>query len=112
MGYDGKLVNSHTPNHHNSKSYFEAFEIVTCREISDYEGGTIIEEVKTAEEFLNADEIALDEPFYRVRGLYRKERTAPNNPTEFAVIAEFPRVEQAKSFLEDLTGEKIWIHYY
>jgi len=94
-----------------TKSKFFAFEIITVRECESKNGGTEFREIKTASEFLDEYD-ALDEPFYRVRGLYRKERTAPNNPTEFAVIAEFPRVEQAKSFLEDLTGETIWVHYY
>lgn len=107
MGYDGKLVNSHTPNHHNSKSYFQAFEIITCREISDYEGGTIIEEVKTAEEFLNADEIALDQPFYRVFGIYKPEYYKTRK-----ALGDFYNVTDASTFIEEITGVPVHIYSY
>jgi hypothetical protein len=107
MGYDGKLVNSHTPNHHNSKSYFKAYEIVTCREIPDYEGGTIIEEVKTAEEFLNADEIALDEPFYRVFGIYKPEYYKTRK-----ALGDFYSVTDASTFIEEITGVSVHIYSY
>ena len=49
---NGKLVNSYTLNT-NNKSPIKAFEILTCREFSDYNGGTIIEVVKTAEDYLD-----------------------------------------------------------
>ena len=107
MGYDGKLVNSHTPNHHNTKSYFQAFEIVTCREISDYEGGTIIQEVKTAEEFLNADEMAIDQPFYRVFGVYKQEYYKTRK-----ALGDFYNVTDASVFIEEITGVPVHIYSY
>lgn len=106
MGYDGKLVNSHTLNPH-SKSYFKAFEIVTCREISDYEGGTIIQEVKTAEEFLNADELAIDEPFYRVFGIYKDEYYKKRK-----ALGDFYNATDASIFIQEITGTQVHIYSY
>lgn len=106
MTCDGKLINSYTPNT-NPNSPIEGFEIITCRELSDYEGGTILEEVKTAEEFLNADEEALGEPFYRVFAVYRKS-TGRNKKA----IGDFYNIKNAMSFLQDITGTDIHIYSY
>ena len=107
MGYDGKLVNSYTPNTHNDKSYFKAYEIVTCREISDYEGGTIIQEVKTAEEFLDADGVAIDEPFYRVFGVYKEGHYKTRK-----VLGDFYNVTDASIFIQEITGVQVYIYSY
>jgi hypothetical protein len=106
MSFDGKLINSYTPNT-NTKSPIEGFQIITCRELSDYEGGTVIEQVKTAEEFLNADEAALDEPFYRIFAVYRK---GTNRSPK--AIADFYEIKQAMSFIEDLPGIETHIYSY
>ena len=106
MSCDGKLVNSYTPNT-NPKSPIEGFEIVTCRELPDYEGGTIMEEVRTAAEFLNADEEALDDPFYRVFAVYKKETNRSRK-----AIGDFYDVKQAVSFIQDLTGNETHIYSY
>lgn len=106
MSCDGKLVNSYTPNN-NLKSPIEGFEIVTCRELSDYSGGTILEEVRTVEEFLNADEQALDDPFYRVFAVYKKETNRPKK-----VLADFYDIKQAVCFIEDITGIETHIYSY
>jgi len=101
-----RLCNAYV-DHTSEKSMIKRFEIVTCRELSDYEGGTIIEEVKTAEEFLNTDEEAIDEPFYRVFAIFRddyfKKRKA---------IGDFNNIYQAAVFLEELTGNKVDIYSY
>jgi len=105
MSFDGKLVNAYALNPYKD-SYFKAFEIITCREISDYEGGTIIEEVRTAEEFLNADELALDQPFYRVFGIYKNK-----NRTRKA-IGDFYNPKDASSFIQELTGVGVYIYSF
>lgn len=113
---NGKLVNAYVINNNNESSY-SGFEIVTCRELSDYEGGTIIEEVKTAEEYLNADEQALDEPFYRVYAIYKPRshwRTSSEsedlNNTQRRVMADFYNIHEATKFLAELTGNHINIY--
>ncbi|NBO17570.1 MAG: hypothetical protein EBV07_01635 [Proteobacteria bacterium] len=52
----------------NPKSPIQYFELVTVREYDDYENGTIIEQVKSAEQFLTDSWGAVDEPFYRIYG--------------------------------------------
>ncbi|MEB3201395.1 MAG: hypothetical protein VKK05_01105 [Synechococcus sp.] len=106
MSCNGKLINSYTPNT-NPKSPIEGFEIVTCRELPDYNGGTILEEVRTAEEFLNADEEALDHPFYRVFAVYRKETNRSKK-----AIADFYDVRHAMFFIQDLTGIETHIYSF
>jgi hypothetical protein len=106
MCCNGKLINSYTPNT-NPKSPIAGFEIVTCRELPDYEGGTILEEVKTAAEFLNTDEKAIDEPFYRVFAVYKRETERSKK-----AIGDFYHIKQATSFLHDLTGTNIEIYSY
>jgi hypothetical protein len=106
MTCDGKLINSYTPNT-NDKSPIEAFEIITCRELSDYQGGTILEEVKTAEEFLNADDKSIDEPFYRIFAVYRKETGKRKK-----AIGDFYDITNAMSFLQDITGTDVHIYSY
>lgn len=102
----GKLINSYTPNT-NHRSPIEGFEIITCRELLDYDGGTILEQVKTVEEYLNSDEEALDEPFYRVFAIYKKETHRTKK-----VLADFYDIKQAMSFIEDLTGIETHIYSY
>jgi hypothetical protein len=96
----------------NWKSKFFGFEILTVREIWLSEGGTKIEEVKTASQFLD-DYDAVDSVFYRVFGLYRKENgTSPVNPTQYYAIGDFYDTNAAKKFLEDLTGNEVWLNYF
>ena len=76
MNLDGKLVNAYMPNPCNA-SAFSGFEIVTLREFNDYQGGTILQEVKTAEDFLDTyyifvgdfdDDEYLSELFFSLHG--------------------------------------------
>jgi hypothetical protein len=88
---------------HNDKSKFESFELDTVREYSDnYDGGTYIEEIKTAAEFLEKDNKAIDDPFYHIYGIYRKGI----NISGSRLIAEFFHLDQALDFLLELTGEE------
>lgn len=87
---NGKVKNN------NPKSPIRYFEIVTVREFSDYEGGTIIEQINSVEEFLNTDEEAIDEPFYHIYGITNESTI---------MIGEFYSIDKAKNFLYNLTGE-------
>jgi len=86
---------------HNPKSRFAEFELVTVREYNDYNGGTYIEQVNTAAEFLEKDGNAYDEPFYHVYGIYYQH--GGYSRTKF--IAEFYDIDQALNLLQDLSGE-------
>lgn len=120
MSCDGKLVNAYIGNPNNESEY-RGFEIVTCREISDYNGGSIIEEVKTAEEYLNADQEALDDPFYRIFAVYRpesyritsdEEQSIDNDLSRRRAIGDFYKIDQAVTFLQELTGKRVDIYSY
>jgi hypothetical protein len=106
-----KLCNAFVYNP-NWKSKFFGFEILTLREIWLAGGGTEIEEVKTASQYLQ-DWDQIDDVFYRVYALYRKdEGSAPSYPTQYYSMGDFNQIEDAKQFLEDLTGSKVWVHSY
>lgn len=106
-----KLCNAFVYNP-NWKSKFFGFEILTLREIWLADGGTEIEEVKTAAQYLQ-DWDQMDEVFYRVYALYRKEEgSAPSYATQYYSMGDFNDVNDAKQFLEDLTGSKVWVHSY
>lgn len=106
MIQSNKLCNAFIPNT-NVRSVISAFEIITCREISDHYGGTIIEQVKTAEDFHNADERSVDEPFYRVFCVYVKDY-----PKARKAIGDFYNVDEAALFIEELTGSSVHIHTF
>jgi hypothetical protein len=93
---------------HNPKSKFVEFELVTVREYNDYNGGTYIEQVNTAAEFLEKDGNAYDEPFYHVYGIYYLH--GGYSHTKF--IAEFYDIDQALNLLQDLSGEDPFLISY
>mgnify|MGYP000898918767 CR=1 FL=1 len=92
MSFDGKLINSYTLNPYKD-SYFKGFEIITCREISDYEGGTIIEEVRTAEELLVIQQEAEIKSLTYKHDKYQRERLIDFN-------AYLQKIKDYKNFKE------------
>jgi hypothetical protein len=102
---NNRLCRAIVPNN-NPKSKFFEFELITVREYNDYNGGTYLEEVKTATDFLD-DSNAYDEPFYRIFGLYRNKI-----PKKSRFIADFLDINEARSFLQDLTGEEVHVISY
>lgn len=93
---------------HNPKSKFVEFELVTVREYNDYNGGTYIEQVNTAAEFLEKDGNAYDEPFYHIYGIC--PQYGGYCRTKF--IAEFYDIDQALNLLQDLSGEDPFLISY
>lgn len=85
----------------NPKSPIAYFELVTVREYNDYEGGTILEQVKNSEQFLTDDWGAVDEPFYRIYGA----RHTDDVRSKTIFLGDFFTIESAKEFLYNLTGE-------
>lgn len=90
----------------NNKSLFSHFELITVREYNDSNGGTYLDEVNTAAEFLDNSN-AYDEPFYRIFGVYKNSM-----PKSRKFIIDFFNVKDAISFLHDLTGEDIQLISY
>ena len=91
----------------NKYSVIRGFEIITCREMNDYQGGTIIQEIKTAEDFLDTDEFSLDDPFYRIFAIYKKEYYRSRR-----AIGDYYDIKEATSFIEELTGSSVHIYSY
>lgn len=88
------------------KSMFSGFELVTMREYNDYEGGTYIDEISTAAEYLDTSN-AYDDPFYRIYGIYKN-----SIPRRTKVIADFYDINEARNFLHELTGQEVHIISY
>ena len=95
------LCNGRVKNN-SPKSPIEYFLLVTVREYSDYEGGSYIDEVRTAAEFLEKEKDAYDDPFYQIYGSIRYD---PNGVPGTVFLGEFYSIDKAKTFLYHLTGE-------
>jgi len=93
--------------YNNPKSRIAELELVTVREYHDYDGGTFIEEIKTAAEFLEKDVNAYDEPFYHIYARFHKHDLRSGR-----FLAEFFDLDQALNFLLDLTGEEAKVISY
>ena len=106
MSRSNRLCNAFALNT-NDKSVIRGFEIITCREMSDYNGGTIIEQLKTAEDFLDTDEFGLDDPFYRVFAVYKKDYYKARR-----AIGDYYDIKEATTFISELTGSKVDIYSY
>ncbi len=106
MERSNRLCNAFALNT-NNRSVIKAFEIITCREINDYEGGTIIQQVKTAEDFLDTEDEAIDEPFYRIFAVYKQDYFRTKK-----AIGDYYDIKEAMSFIEELTGNPVHIYSY
>ena len=95
------LCNGRVKNN-NPKSPIEYFLLVTVREYSDYEGGTYIDEIRTAAEFLEKDKDAYYDPFYQIYGSVPIDM---DGLTTTVFLGEFNSIDKAKNFLYNLTGE-------
>ncbi|NBU33521.1 hypothetical protein EB118_10315 [bacterium] len=90
----------------NNASHFRSFEIITEREITDYEGGVIVESIKSAEEYYD-DEEMIGEPFYAVYGSFKIGFVQSSSK-----ILVTDNLEEAISIVEHLTGNKAQEYYY
>lgn len=106
MERSNRLCNAFTLNT-NNRSVIKAFEITTCREVNDYQGGTIIEQLKTAEDFLGTEDEGIDEPFYRVFAVYKDDYFRSRK-----AIGDYYDVKEAMTFIEELTGNPVHIYSY
>ena len=106
MSRSNRLCNAFALNT-NDKSVIKGFEIITCREMNDYQGGTMIQELKTAEDFLDTDEFGLDDPFYRVFAVYKKDYFRNRR-----AIGDYYDIKEATGFIEELTGNPVHIYSY
>jgi hypothetical protein len=89
-------------NEGNPRSHILHYLICTIRDLSDYEGGTIPEEVKNLEEYFNLDEEAIGDPYYAVYATFRLN--IPKGPIK---IFEGDDLRTAIFIVEKLSGNKV-----
>ena len=106
MRQSNRLCNSYVVNT-NPKSAYSGFYIYTCLELADPDGGTFIETIESGEEFLDLLPESLDDPFYRVVAAYNEGYSRASR-----IIGEFFSVNEAVSFLQELTGSNVDIYSY
>jgi hypothetical protein len=102
-GLPNKLFRGWCSNEGNTRSRILHYQIVTIRNIKDYDGGFIPEEVKTLEEYFNLDDISTDEePYYAIYGTFKLD--VPRGPIK---IFETDELRVAIFVVEQLTGNKV-----
>tara|TARA_B100000085_G_scaffold15402_1_gene13284 strand:+ start:362 stop:682 length:321 start_codon:yes stop_codon:yes gene_type:complete len=106
MSKSNRLCNAYIPNT-NPKSSYAGFRIATVLELADPEGGTFIETVEDGEEFLDLLPESLDDPFYRVIAIYKEGHYRASR-----IIGEFFAINEAASFIQELTGSNVDIYSY
>jgi len=89
-------------NEGNSRSNILHYHICTIRDLPDYEGSIIPEEVKSIEEYFNLDEQSLGEPYYAVYATFKFD--FPRGPIKIFTTEE---LREAIFLVESLTGNKV-----
>jgi hypothetical protein len=89
-------------NEGNKRSNIVHYLISTIRDLPDYEGGVIPEEVKSLEEYFNLDARAVDDPYYVVFATFRIDTLRGK-----IKIFETPDLKGAIFIVEQITGNKV-----
>jgi hypothetical protein len=89
-------------NEGNDRSHILHYVIETIRDLSDYGGGVIPEEVKSLEEYFNLDEEAVDDPYYGIYATFKYDIKSGR-----IKIFETPELKVAIFIVEQLTGNKV-----
>jgi len=89
------------PNMGNARSHFSKFIIETAHDITDYEGGTIIETVIRMEDYYFSDE-RVGDPYYLIHGTLK-----PDFKQKVRFIAAFDNLKQAIELVESISGNNI-----
>lgn len=98
---NNRFYHGFVSNNGNAKSHFSKFIIETAHDITDYEGGTIIETIKKMEDYYFCDE-RVGEPYYLVHGTLK-----PDFKQSVKFIAAFENLQQAISLVEYLSGNTV-----
>ena len=107
VSYPNKLFTGWCSNEGNKNSHILHYRIYTVRDISDYNGGTLPEEISTLEEYFNLDGLGVCEPYYAIYGSFKFD--IPKSPVK---IFETEDLKSAIYILETLTGNKIVEEHY
>ena len=99
--HPNRFFHGYSDNKENLKSKFSHFIIETVKHISDYEGGSILETVRTMEDYYLDDQI-IGDAFYHVYGVYKS-----SYKNSSVLISEIDRLADAILLVENLTGNTI-----
>lgn len=102
VSYPNRLFRGWCSNEGNSRSGILHYHIYTLRDITDYNGGTIPEEINSLEEYFNMDGLSKDEPYYAVYGTFKLD--IPRGPIK---IFETPDLKAAVYIVEQLSGNRV-----
>lgn len=97
-----RYFNGWCSNEGNTHSRILHYTIRTIRDISDYEGGHIPEEVKNLEEYFNIDAEGIGDPYYAVYATFKFD--IQRGPIK---IFETDELRSAIFVVESLSGNKI-----
>lgn len=102
VSYPNRLFTGWCSNEGNKNSSILHYNIYTVRDINDYNGGTLIEEIYTLEEYFNTDELGVGEPYYAIYGSFKFD--IPKSPVK---IFETDDLKSAIYIVEILSGNKV-----
>lgn len=103
VSYPNRLFKGWCSNEGNPRSRILHYHITTVRNINDYNGGMVLDEINSLEEFFNIDNLSEDEePFYIVSGTFKFD--IPRGPIK---IFETNELRVAVFVVESLTGNKV-----
>lgn len=102
MSNPNRLFRGFCSNEGNTSSKILHYHIYTIRDISDYAGGTIPEEIHSLEEYFNIDEQGIGEPYYAIYGTFKFD--VPRGPIK---IFETDELRSAIYIVEQLSGNKV-----
>lgn len=100
--YPNKLFRGWCSNEGNGRSHILHYHIYTVRDITDYNGGSIPEEVNSLEEYFNFDGMTKGDPYYAIYGTFKLD--IPRGPIK---IFETEDLRAAIFIVESLTGNKV-----
>lgn len=100
--YPNRLFRGWCSNEGNKRSHFLHYHIYTLRDITDYNGGSIPEEVASLEEYFNIDDMSKGDPYYAIYGTFKLD--IPRGPVKIFETAE---LRVAVFIIEQLSGNKV-----
>lgn len=100
--YPNRLFKGWCSNEGNKNSHILHYCIYTVRDISDYNGGTLSEEISTLEEYFNTDGLGIGEPYYSIYGTFKLD--IPKSPMK---IFETDDLKSAVYIVEELAGNRV-----
>lgn len=102
VSYPNKLFRGWCSNEGNERSHILHYHIYTLRDITDYNGGSIPDEVNSLEEYYNLDGLTKGDPYYAIYGTFKFNIS--RGPIK---IFETDELKVAILVVEHLSGNKV-----